>query len=132
MTALCRVGWHRWRTTRTESIRYGVLVTERCLRLHSHALPVEVPMIGRMLKYSFTSHTAAIGMRVGATIRAVGVQQPGEICLWAEVPYDVGGEKLEPRYFDVIPTGGDLPDPGTYVGTVFDGPYVWHIYEVTP
>lgn len=32
MTALCRVGWHRWRTTRAESIRYGVLVTQRCLR----------------------------------------------------------------------------------------------------
>lgn len=87
-------------------------------------------MSGRMFKYCFAGRAAVIEMRVGAMIRAVGVQHPGETCLWAEVPYDVGGEKLESRHLIVVPTGGDLPDPGTYLGTVFDGPFVWHVYEV--
>jgi hypothetical protein len=34
------------------------------------------------------------------------------------------------RYFIVAPTGGMLPDTElTYLDTVFDGPFVWHIFE---
>lgn len=90
-------------------------------------------MSGRIFKYrisSLSSDRAAVPMREAAVIRATGAQR-GVIYLWAEVPYDVGGERLTSRTFQVVPTGGDIPDPGTYVGTVFDGPYVWHVYEVT-
>ena len=87
-------------------------------------------MTSRMLKHRISAsreHQTTLTMRAGATIRAVGVQQPGEICLWAEVPFD---SPLEPRTFRVVPTGGDLPDVGNYIGTAFDGPFVWHVYEV--
>lgn len=34
----------------------------------------------------------------------------------------------------VISNGSSLetkvPEPGTYVGTIFEGPFVWHVYEV--
>lgn len=32
MRLMCMLGWHRWTVTRTESIRYGVLVTRSCTR----------------------------------------------------------------------------------------------------
>jgi len=82
-----------------------------------------------MLKYriSAVQEQTTVAIRAGAIIRAVGVQQPREICLWAEVP---DGFPVETRTFRVIGTGWDVPDLGTYLGTVFDGPLVWHVYEV--
>lgn len=32
MNPLCKLGWHQWRVSRTESIRYGIIVTYRCSR----------------------------------------------------------------------------------------------------
>lgn len=88
---------------------------------------------GRMFKYQISDSDmmqADVLMREGAVIRAVAMQGKA-ICAWAEVPYDVGGEKLESRTFCVVPTGGDLPEPGTYLATIFEGPFVWHVYELT-
>lgn len=90
-------------------------------------------MSGRIFKYKISNDTSmqtTTPMREGALIRAVGMQD-NAVHVWAEVPYDVGGERLVPRTFLVVPTGGDIPDPGNYVGTVFEGPFVWHVYEVT-
>lgn len=88
-------------------------------------------MSARMLKYKVSSgglKQEDVLMNEGAVIRAVGMQD-GAIYAWAENP---GGEPLNvPRTFRVIGTGWDVPDPGTYLGTVFDGPFVWHVYEAT-
>lgn len=86
-------------------------------------------MSARMLKYRISAgqEQTTVAMRSPSTIRAISVQRPREICLWAE------GRAESPvtmRTFEVVPTGGDIPDPGSYVGTVFDGPFVWHVYEV--
>lgn len=55
----------------------------------------------------------------------VGMQK-GHVCVWAEVE---DGYMLNTQYaFDVYGTGWDVPDTSTYVGSVFDGPYVWHVY----
>ena len=87
-------------------------------------------MSARMLKYLISSRTSMqvdVLMNEGAVIRAVGMQDDA-IHAWAENP---DGEPLTvTRTFRVIGTGWDVPD-GTYLGTVFDGPYVWHVYEVT-
>ena len=85
--------------------------------------------MSRMLKYPFVIQAGVItiSMPVGSTIRAVGVQSPGEICLWASVPQDRPDVQ---RAFRVVPTGGELPAEGNYVGVAFDGPFVWHIIEV--
>lgn len=84
----------------------------------------------RMLKYPIPADQdqTTIAIRAGATIRAIGVQRPREICLWAEVPND--GE-IVTRTFRVVPTGIAVPGGWTYVGTAFDGPFVWHVYEAT-
>jgi len=87
-------------------------------------------MSASLLKYriSVGQEQVVVAMRNGAIIRAVGVQRPSEICLWAEVPDDT---PVITRTFRVIGTGWDVPDPGIYLGTVFDAPLVWHVYEVT-
>jgi triacylglycerol esterase/lipase EstA (alpha/beta hydrolase family) len=88
-------------------------------------------MIARMLKYRISSNDSAqvvVLTREGAVIRAVGMQG-GEIYAWAETPVQAN-PLTDTRTFRVVPTGGDLPDPGAFVGTVFDGPFVWHVYEM--
>ena len=88
-------------------------------------------MRGRMLKYQVSSDTSqqvTVEMREGATIRAVGMQNH-QIHVWAETPIKANPLTVT-RTFRVVATGSDLPDPGNYVGTVFDGPWVWHVCEV--
>jgi hypothetical protein len=87
-------------------------------------------MTARMLKYRLpvVDGPTAISMYDGATIRVVGSQQPGEVCLWVEAP---AGDRPVTRTFQVAPTGGDVPAGGVFVGTAFDGPFVWHVFEVT-
>lgn len=49
------------------------------------------------------------------------------IVFWAEV------DSLEPtvsRYFEVVGTGRTVPENSQYRETFFDGPYVWHLYEI--
>lgn len=47
--------------------------------------------------------------------------------LWIEV--DTVAE-LEERRFTVYGTGHPIGDNATHVGTYFDGPFVWHVYEI--
>lgn len=55
----------------------------------------------------------------------------GRICLWAEVDPDL--PTIIYNVF-IIGTGQTIPTDCHYVGTVFDRPYVWHVYikEVKP
>jgi hypothetical protein len=84
-----------------------------------------------MLKYMISDGTSMqtdVLMREGARIRKVEMQGD-KVCAWAETPG--GADPLTERTFCVIGTGMDVPDPGVYLATVFEGPYVWHVYEVT-
>lgn len=83
----------------------------------------------RMLKYCIARDlTTTIVMGAGAIIRHVGIQRAGEICLWAEVP---PGQGTEVRRFLVVGTGQPMQVPPIYRGTVFEGEWVWHVYEVS-
>lgn len=68
----------------------------------------------------------------GAIVRHIDYQPyqggRGALCLWAEV---TPANPTEVRCFRPIGTGETVPQ-GTYLATVQDPPYVWHIYEVTP
>lgn len=51
----------------------------------------------------------------------------GTICVWAMVNPDA--EKV-PRQFLICGTGGPMPDRvGEFIGTVFGGPFVWHVFD---
>lgn len=55
--------------------------------------------------------------------------QHGHICLWGIV--DTNKLQIE-RRFIVLGTGHPLLNDLTYVGTVLDGQFAWHVFEVTP
>jgi len=73
-----------------------------------------------MLKYTISSSTSlqtGVRMGEGVVIRAVGMQGD-EIFAWGETPR--GDPLTATRTFRVVGTGSDVPDPGTYLGTVFE------------
>jgi hypothetical protein len=81
-----------------------------------------------------------ISMPEGAEILHVDSQLPGRICFWAKVkvtPVIEPGKceyapvyyKLVNRKFVICGTGQPLPMPLTYIGTVMDAPFVWHVFE---
>jgi len=68
-------------------------------------------------------------MPVGAKIVHVGMQGRKRIGIWCEV--DTCEKCQCSRLFQVYGTGQDIGS-GTYLGTVIDIPFVWHVYETTP
>ena len=54
-------------------------------------------------------------------------RQAGELTLWALVDTEA---PLAPHHFEVCGTGHPAPPDSSYVGTVFDEPFVWHVFEV--
>lgn len=67
-----------------------------------------------------------VSMPVDAVIKFVGLQQAGQICIWAEV---INEDAMRARTFMVFGTGHEIPMRLNYRGTVLDGLYVWHLYE---
>jgi hypothetical protein len=54
--------------------------------------------------------------------------QGGHLTLWGTVNQT---NDLEPRTIAIYGTGNPVPDdPGTYIATVQQGPFVWHAFEV--
>lgn len=80
----------------------------------------------RIFKYKFANE---IHMPKDARIVHVGMQD-GNIFFWAEHEFDNKKPKIELRKFSVFGTGIEIPKGNKqYLATVFDGPFVWHIYE---
>ena len=71
---------------------------------------------------------ADVTMPCHAEIRYVDMQG-SDITLWAELDKEITGTEI--RKFLVVGTGRefDACTWDTYVGTVREGPYVWHIFE---
>ena len=73
---------------------------------------------------------ARVAMPAGARVLSVEIGKGlGVVWLWAEVDpaADVGD-----RGFRVVGTGNPLPEgveDMRFLGTVLDGPFVWHVYE---
>ena len=68
-----------------------------------------------------------IQIPLGAKILTAGAQN-GDFYLWAEVDTD---QVLEHRTFERFGTGWEMPNKNIcYIATVFEDPFVWHIYEV--
>jgi hypothetical protein len=77
------------------------------------------------------THVGAVPIFVGHQLRAEGVQAPfKQLCVWAEVDtnMDISAKALQ---IQIVGTGNPRPVvPAVHIGSVFDGPYVWHIYHV--
>ncbi len=60
-------------------------------------------------------------------ILAVQPQGAGVLCLWAKVNPDLPNE---PRIIQIFGTGHQIPSSSKeYIGTVQQGPLVWHVFE---
>lgn len=46
--------------------------------------------------------------------------------VWAKVDTQ---QPITVRVFAVLATGAAIPEGYTYIGTCFDGPLVWHVFE---
>ena len=69
-----------------------------------------------------------VQMPVGANVISVD-NQHGQICMWALVNDEA---EKETRTFEVVGTGHYMRDiDRDFVGTVQQGPFVWHVFEVT-
>jgi len=81
-------------------------------------------------KYPLNSdRISVINLPINAKILTAAIQNK-IICIWAEVDTKTPTKE---RFFEIFGTGWEIPqDMGIerkYVSTVFDGPYVWHVYE---
>ena len=67
-----------------------------------------------------------IEMPRGSTVLHVHMQGD-DLCLWALVDYD---RPTEQRTFAVHGTGREIENAGSYIGTVHDQEFVWHVFEI--
>jgi len=68
-----------------------------------------------------------VHLPVGAQVVRVG-RQGASVCVWAIVE---SSNALEDRLFATAVTGQPLPHDVRYLGTWDDGPFVWHLFELT-
>lgn len=86
-------------------------------------------MIRCVFKYDISQpgDTVTVSMPVGAKVLHVGMQNR-VLRAWADVPDHAAAH--ESRRFYTAGTGWEVPSDGVFVGTVFDGEYVWHVFEL--
>lgn len=78
-------------------------------------------------KYTLESPQSEIQMPAGAKILTAQMQGV-QMVLWAECV--AGEEAKDTRRIEVFGTGHKMPDAQrTYIATVPDGDYIWHVYE---
>jgi|WetSurMetagenome_2_1015567.scaffolds.fasta_scaffold144668_5 hypothetical protein len=79
----------------------------------------------KIYKYSLElALSPIVTMPKGAEVLSVGVQHD-IIVLWAKVDPMAANRWYQ---FYVVGTGYDAPDNAKYIGTVQQGPFVWHIF----
>lgn len=83
-------------------------------------------------KYEFAvNDDVRVQMPHGAKVLSVGSQKTNHICVWALVHPE---NPLVSHFFRVCGTGHPItPEDGIcaegFVGTVFDGPFAWHVFQ---
>ncbi len=79
-------------------------------------------------KYALTFGTNRVSMPFNAKLLTVQVQA-GRFQLWALVDR---ANRQQERLIVIYGTGHPLPDKvGDYIATVQEGPYVWHVFDLT-
>lgn len=86
-----------------------------------------------MIIYKYTLRTKnrqIVEMPLESEIKTAQMQRD-KLCLWVQVE-EKFSDRTEPRLIEVIGTGehfnsGELR---TYIATVQDGTYVWHVFEL--
>ena len=76
-----------------------------------------------------TKNVSSVAIPKGGKVLTTAMQD-GLVCIWVEVDQHA---PTELRTFKIYGTGHEMLDSEhqVYVGTIFDNPYVWHVYEYT-
>ena len=84
----------------------------------------------KMYKYGVCSKTGLVKLPSCAVPLKFAFQK-GKLCLWAEV-FETSEDLLCEKRFFIVGTGHPIiEESSVYIDTVFDGEFVWHIYECT-
>lgn len=94
------------------------------------ALPMP-PSVIHKFSLDIRSGTQTLPLSEGAQVIFVGGQAPsdGTVQLWVRRYHSTGVIPGE-RRFEIYGTGQPIPGKREYVGSVIDGPFVWHVMEV--
>jgi len=67
-----------------------------------------------------------VKMPTGSKPLSAGLQGD-TLCIWAEVNTDA---EMIDKQFIIIGTGKELTgEEGSFIDTIFQGPFVWHVYQ---
>lgn len=80
-------------------------------------------------RYEIDLNADQFALQVGGTVVHVGLRVARMIELWVEVDTDRLTSDNS-NIYRVFGTGHPLPDDATHVGSVIDGPFVWHVYRL--
>lgn len=76
-------------------------------------------------------NTGTIEIPVGSKVIYAGFQLR-DLCIWVEVDLDVViAQTIELRTFHVYGTGHNIPGHATHIWSWQNGPFVFHLYEIT-
>lgn len=81
----------------------------------------------KVWKYHLRERDRCIDVPYGAVFRAVRLHPIDGAWLWFEVDPSANTEQRE---FRVFGTGHEIPDDAVYIATLFQDPFVWHLYEM--
>lgn len=79
-------------------------------------------------KFPFEADEETISLPAGAEVIHAG-RQEGIPCVWALCDSDPHLEREE-RRFAIRGTGHDVPEGARHIASQFEGPFVWHFFEV--
>ena len=82
--------------------------------------------LGQLNSVRDSQHKVVVSVKVGARPLCVGMHS-GICCVWAEVEPEA--PEINVTFFSVGTGHGVVPGRNTYLGTVIDGDYVWHVYH---
>jgi hypothetical protein len=80
-------------------------------------------------KYPVGALDGTIDVPRGARLLSADLDPDGQLCVWAQFDPLEAGAEMEPRSVLVVATGrGFEPGRLTFLDTVRDGAYMWHVY----
>jgi hypothetical protein len=82
-------------------------------------------------KYPIPEGKNTLTLPKGAKVVHVGTQHHVPM-LWIEHQEPFEGQETEVVAYQTFGTGHGIPDFAGFLGTIFEGPFVWHFYQVAP
>lgn len=77
--------------------------------------------------YKYSLHGPSGCLEVGSNPKPVlfGRGPDGQVCLWVEVDSEAPPDFIN---YEVVPTGGKVPQSGNHFMSIVDEQFVWHLY----